>query len=83
MLNREQNIFKNKMDSKICSKCKKEKVLDEYKQKPNGDFNKMCIRCCEIVMKSENKNKCSHNRRRTRCHECNGSSICQHNSTHI
>ena len=45
------------MEQLKCSECKKTTDSVEFNKKSNGDFNKQCIRCCEIKNKSKKKNK--------------------------
>ena len=73
------------MEQLKCSQCKKTKDSVEFKKKKksNGDFNKICIRCCEIKKKSQGKNKenykCKHGKQKSYCKEgCGGVAFCKH-----
>jgi len=61
---------------KKCSRCKKEKNIDNF-LKGNKEL-KMCIRCREISRKSKMKNKCEHGRQQGRCKDCGGVGLCFH-----
>ena len=75
MNNETKNEIKN--ENKKCSRCKKEKEIDNF-VKGNKEL-KMCFRCREICMKSRNKNLCIHKKVRNLCKKCGGSSFCIHN----
>ena len=64
---------------KKCNRCKKELSKLSFKQKADGTYLKRCIKCNEKKVLRLNKNKCEHNRVRSRCKECSGASICEHN----
>ena len=60
------------MTEKICIRCKKSLLLDQFRvNKRTGQLNKTCILCLE-------KKKCIHGRRKSRCKDCKGSEICEH-----
>ena len=61
-----------------CPKCKTYRYQKDFLNDKNRIL-KTCKRCREISIKSRNKNKCEHDKRRNRCKECGGSEICQHN----
>ena len=65
-----------KSEIKKCSRCKKEKNIDNF-LKGDKKFKK-CNSCRERVRKSMKKDKCAHNRQKRNCKDCNGSSICIH-----
>jgi len=46
--------------------------------KPSGLVAKSCPRCREYQQKIRNNNKCEHNRQKSNCKECGGSSFCEH-----
>lgn len=66
-----------------CNRCKSTLPESMYSKKRNGHWMKSCNRCREVGKKNKEKNKerntCEHNRQRSRCKECGGSSICEHN----
>ena len=61
-----------------CTGCNKDQSESNFTGK-NGKTTKTCEHCRDVYMRSKNKNKCEHNRQRSRCKECGGSSICEHN----
>jgi len=60
-----------------CSKCKKDYKIADFRS--GCKIFKTCIRCRDIVKKSQDKTKCEHNRQKSHCKECGGVSICIHN----
>ena len=60
-----------------CSNCKRITNITDFKK--NGKVLKTCIKCRMSFIKSQNKKKCLHNRKKSQCIECHGSSICEHN----
>jgi len=66
-------------ERKKCTFCKVNLLFNEFKPKRNGTLTKRCIRCLDYNNKWQQKNKCEHNKRRSQCKECGGSSICKHN----
>jgi len=68
----------NNNNNKKCTCCKKEKTMDNFRYKRNGDLNNTCNNCRDINKKSHNKNKCSHGSRKYECVSCEGLRICQH-----
>jgi len=42
------------------------------------EYTKACIKCLEYEKKSKKKNHCKHDRQKSTCKECRGSSICKH-----
>lgn len=67
------------IERKKCNRCKVNMTLDKFKKKRDDSYQKLCIECNEKNVKNTNKNKCEHNREKTKCKDCGGSSICQHN----
>ena len=61
-----------------CSRCKKLFVPEEKK---NGDKYKTCKVCREREKLQRERNKCEHNKQRSKCIICKGSGICEHNKT--
>ena len=47
--------------------------------KSSGQPYKCCLKCREREKENNEKNKCEHNRQRSRCKDCGGCSICEHN----
>ena len=47
--------------------------------KSSGLMSKCCIKCLNLSKIKNEKYKCEHNRQKSRCKECGGSSICEHN----
>jgi hypothetical protein len=62
-----------------CSRCKCYWVPDDTDIKTSGLFCKTCKKCRNIDKNNRDKNKCEHNREKSRCKECKGGSICEHN----
>jgi len=60
-----------------CTICKKEKDPDMFIG-TKGQKYKLCSGCREQTRKFQMKNKCPHGKRKVRCPECGGSSICEH-----
>ena len=66
-----------KKDQK-CGKCKSYKYPRQF-YNSTGRLLKTCTDCRERSKKSRDKNRCEHNREKSRCKECGGVSICEHN----
>ena len=47
--------------------------------KSSGQPYKSCNKCLEISKINREKNKCEHNKQKSRCKDCGGASICEHN----
>ena len=58
-----------------CSICR---CYFEPTLKTSGLLYKCCDKCREISKENNIKNKCEHNKRRSQCKDCGGSSICEH-----
>jgi len=63
----------------ICNCCGCYWIPTTNDIKPSGLVSKSCTRCKEYQKKKREKNKCEHNREKSRCKDCGGSSICEHN----
>jgi hypothetical protein len=61
-----------------CQRCKYELLLEEFKKKRDGTYPKTCIVCCNKLKEYRDKSKCPHGKRKTRCKDCGGGSICEH-----
>jgi hypothetical protein len=61
---------------KVCNICKKMKSIDNYVK--NDNILKNCLICREYKKANKEKNKCIHNRRKSLCKNCDGTSICIH-----
>ena len=59
-----------------CTRCKMNMTIDKFKKKRDDTYQKRCNECNEKVKKWS---YCEHNKRRSECKECGGSSICEHN----
>jgi hypothetical protein len=59
-----------------CTHCKRITNISDFEK--NGKLLKTCIKCRMIKIKSITKNKCQHGKRRGRCVECGGGTICIH-----
>jgi hypothetical protein len=68
-----------KQDNKKCQRCKVDYSVENFNKKRNGVVLKTCKRCLEKIKESKAKNKCEHNKDKTRCVDCKGGSICEHN----
>ena len=66
-------------ERKKCNKCKVNLLFKEFKPKRNGELTKRCIKCLDYQKHWQLKNKCEHNREKTKCKECGGRSIYEHN----
>ena len=62
-----------------CIRCKMNLTLDKFKKKRDDTYQKMCNECLDKAKINREKNKCEHNRVKSRCKECKGASICEHN----
>lgn len=71
------------MEFKVCSNCKVNKPETEFKKKLNGNYNKVCKKCCQSAYRCNVINKhryiCDHELYKYFCRDCNGNKICQHN----
>jgi len=65
-------------DRQKCTRCKVNLTLDKFKKKRDDTYQKMCNECLEKGRKYKEKNKCPHDKRKSRCVECGGSEICEH-----
>ena len=66
-------------ESKQCTQCKRTLLLEQFRMnKQTGQVTKLCIKCLDIAKKSEEKNKCSHGKKKSKCKACGGGSICEH-----
>lgn len=78
------------MEKKICTDCKIEKSIDQFKSKVGRDL-KTCLHCRTIKNKKciHNKYKyncvychpslfCEHKKNKYCCKECDGSKVCEH-----
>jgi len=61
-----------------CNRCLV--LLPDYKftKKKNDEYQKSCERCRGFQKKNREKYICPHNRRRSSCIDCNGTSVCIH-----
>ena len=66
------------LQTKICHLCRKEKDLREFKVKINGEMCKNCIECYDTAKIYAKRSKCPHEKRKSQCRECDGSSFCSH-----
>jgi hypothetical protein len=65
----------NKQERKQCGRCKVNLKIEDFRLKRCGNYTARCIQC-NITMVQ--KSKCIHNKRKSTCKECGGSSICEH-----
>jgi hypothetical protein len=61
-----------------CPRCKCYWKPDETDIKSSGLYFKCCKKCRDNQRKAKEKNKCPHNKRKSNCRECGGTSICIH-----
>ena len=61
-----------------CNVCKSYWKPDETDIKPSGLYALSCKKCREYQKMIRKRNKCKHDRRKSRCKECGGSEICEH-----
>ena len=62
-----------------CKKCKMNMTLDKFNKKRDDTYMKACIECNVKNRDRLRQFNCEHNRRKTQCKDCGGSSICEHN----
>ena len=62
-----------------CNVCKSYWKPDETDILPSGLYAKSCKRCRVYQKMIRDKNKCPHNRQKSKCKDCGGVSICEHN----
>ena len=62
-----------------CNVCKSYWKPDETDILPSGLYAKSCKRCRVYQKMIRDKNKCPHNREKSKCKDCGGSQICEHN----
>lgn len=67
------------MDNRNCNYCKIQRPVNFFSKNRKDEYNKSCDECRSKQKANREKNKCIHNRRKSRCKECKGSSICEHN----
>ena len=65
-------------ERKKCNRCKVNLTLDKFTKKRDDTYQKQCIECCAKQVKLNNKCKCPHGKRKSRCVDCGGGSICIH-----
>lgn len=63
---------------KKCSRCKTYSYPSQFLNE-TGRLLKTCEKCRKRAKDSRDRNKCEHDRRRSKCKECGGASICEHN----
>ena len=61
-----------------CGRCKTWRLPESFLN-PKGRKLKTCQSCRDRAKATRQRNKCPHNRRKTRCKDCGGSQICEHN----
>ena len=61
-----------------CIRCNKNKIVEDFIGK-DDTFLKTCFICREKAKINRIKNKCVHNKYKSNCRECGGSSLCIHN----
>ena len=66
------------VEKKKCNRCKVNMTFDKFKKKRDDTYMKRCIECNGKGVKNTNENKCDHNRQKSQCKECGGSSFCEH-----
>lgn len=62
-----------------CNRCKCYWKPDETDIKPSGLYAVSCKKCREYQKAIKERLKCEHNKRKSDCRECDGSSFCEHN----
>jgi hypothetical protein len=63
---------------KKCVQCKHDLEITEFKLKKDGTRTKTCFRCLFIQSESKIRNKCMHNKQRSRCKICCVDIMCVH-----
>ena len=72
--------MENSPKSKKCTKCKHFLLFENFKtNQRTGQLTKTCKKCLDRGKILEDKAKCPHRRRKSRCCECGGDSLCPHN----
>ena len=61
-----------------CPRCHTWRTLDLFLNDKSRKV-KTCLKCRDTSKKDREKNKCEHNRIKSSCKDCGGSSICEHN----
>ena len=61
-----------------CNSCKTYRYPSHFIN-TKGRKLKSCLKCRNTQKKIRENNKCEHNRQRSSCKDCGGSSICEHN----
>jgi len=69
-------VEEEKKDQK-CPRCKCYAYPKDF-YNSTGRLLKTCRKCRESTRKSNEKNKCEHNRQKHLCNECGGTSMCEH-----
>ena len=64
-------------DTNVCGNCRIH-CQGGFGIKPNGEAYKSCPRCRASALKSHEKNRCLHGRKKCQCKDCGGTSICEH-----
>lgn len=66
-------------DKKKCPRCHVNLPITHFTKKRNEEYQKLCKLCNEKNRNLKQKQKCPHNKRKSRCKDCGGGSICEHN----
>ena len=69
---------KEEVKHEQCRRCHTWRTLDLFLNDKNRKV-KTCLKCRDTSKKDREKNKCEHNRQKSKCKECGGGSICEHN----
>jgi len=62
-----------------CIRCNLILSSNKFKIKKDNTYTKMCIECLNKNKINIEKNKCEHGKRKSRCKDCGGNGICEHN----
>lgn len=66
-------------EKRKCPRCMVLLPLKFFQLKRNEEYQKLCNDCLRKARDYTKKTLCEHNRRRSRCKLCGGTSICEHN----
>ena len=67
------------MESKQCTQCRQTSLFEEFKMnKRTGQLTKQCIKCLDSNKICKERNKFQHGKQKSKCKECGGSEICEH-----
>ena len=66
------------VERKKCDRCKNNLRIELFAKKRDDTYQKHCIECNRKNREQKTRNKCEHERQKSKCKDCGGSSICSH-----